>query len=225
VQTYESRAGSDVRAEFLTTHWSQVLLAGGEPSSQATEALETLCRAYWSPLYAYARRDGLSPHDAQDVVQNFIAHLIERKDFANVAPEKGRFRSFLLAALKNFLISQARADRALKRGGDRPPLSLHDMDPEIHCEPELTEDFTPDKAFDRRWARTVMARALETLRAEHQSSQQARLVRRAASGVDGWRTPYGSGSAGGGNWGLHRAHWRSRARDCGNGTGRSSNMK
>src|SRR5258708_6647202 len=145
MQAHASRPGSDVRAEFLTTHWSQVLLAAGETSSQAAEALETLCRAYWPPLYTYARRDGLSPHDAQDAVQDFIVHLIERKDFANVVPEKGRFRSFLLAALKNFLISQARADRALKRGGDQPSLSLHEMDPEIYCEPELTERFTPDK--------------------------------------------------------------------------------
>ena len=164
-----------MRAEFLTTQWSQVLRVGTGSSLESHEALENLCRAYWAPLYAYARRDGLSPHAAQDVVQAFITHLIERKDFATVAPEKGRFRSFLLVALKNFLISQARSDHALKRGGGQVVFPLHDLDPEIHCAPELMDNFSPDKAFDRGWARTVMARALDALRAEHQSPSQARL--------------------------------------------------
>jgi len=150
-------------------------MAGQDSSPQAAQALEMLCRIYWPPLYAYARRDNLSPHDAQDAVQDFISLLIERKDFANLGPEKGRFRSFLLAALKNFLISRARAGHALKRGGGRPALSLDDVDPEVYCAPELMDQFTPEKAFDRRWARTVMGRALENLRTEHQTPQQARV--------------------------------------------------
>jgi RNA polymerase sigma factor (sigma-70 family) len=175
VQVDPPKDNSDLRPEFLTTQWSQVLLIGTGSSTESREALEKLCRAYWSPLYAYARRDGLTPHAAQDLVQGFIAHLIERKDLTNVAPEKGRFRSFLLAALKNFLVSQVRSDRALKRGGGQMAFPLHDLDPEVHCAPELTDSFTPDKAFDRRWARTVMARALEALRAAHKSPSQARL--------------------------------------------------
>ena len=169
------RNNFDLRAEFLTTQWSQVLRVGTGSLVESREALESLCRAYWAPLYAYARRDGQDAHGAQDLVQGFIAHLIERQDLATVAPEKGRFRSFLLASFKNFLISQVRSEQALKRGGGQAGFSLHDLDPEAHCAPELTNNFTPDKAFDRGWARTVMARALEALRSEHQSPSQARL--------------------------------------------------
>ncbi len=149
------------------------MLAGTGVSPESQEALENLCRVYWAPLYAYARRSGLAPHAAQDVVQSFISHLIGRQDLMKVGPERGRFRSFLLAALKNFLISEARRGQALKRGGGQKALPLHDL--EAECAPELTDPFTPDKAFDRRWARTVMARALDALRAEHRSSSQARL--------------------------------------------------
>src|SRR6187431_1640440 len=91
---------------FTTTHWSVLAVAGrGEPG-EATQALEALCRTYWPPLYAYVRRQGCPPHDAQDIVQDFLAHLLRRNDLAAVGPEKGRFRSFLLAAMKNFLVSR-----------------------------------------------------------------------------------------------------------------------
>src|ERR1039457_945712 len=104
-------------AEFLTTEWSVVLQAGQDKCPGAAQALEALCRAYWPPLYAYARRDGLTPQDAQDAIQEFISNLLRRNDLASVSPKKGRFRSFLLAALKNFLVSRWRTERALKRGG------------------------------------------------------------------------------------------------------------
>ena len=102
---------------FLTTEWSVVLQAGQDKHPGATQALESLCRTYWPPLYAYARRQGLTPHDAQDVTQEFIAHLLRRSDLATVSPDKGRFRSFLLGALKNFLVSRWRTESAQKRGG------------------------------------------------------------------------------------------------------------
>jgi RNA polymerase sigma-70 factor (ECF subfamily) len=137
--------------------------------------LEALCRAYWPPLYAYARRDGLTPQDAQDAIQEFIGSLLRRNDLASVSPEKGRFRSFLLAALKNFLVSRWRTERALKRGGQSEFVMLESAEAEKLCQPELIDQLSPEKAFDRRWALTVMACALDRLRAEHQSPEQARL--------------------------------------------------
>lgn len=101
---------------FVTTQWSLILTARGA-GPDAAEALDGLCRDYWPPLFVYARRDGLSPEDAQDAVQGFIAHLLARKDLQHVAPEKGRFRSFLLASFKHFLVSRSRSEGAEKRGG------------------------------------------------------------------------------------------------------------
>jgi RNA polymerase sigma-70 factor (ECF subfamily) len=162
-------------AEFLTTEWSVVLQAGQDKCPGAAQALEALCRAYWPPLYAYARRDGLTPQDAQDAIQEFIGSLLRRNDLASVSPEKGRFRSFLLAALKNFLVSRWRTERALKRGGQSEFVMLESAEAEKLCQPELIDQLSPEKAFDRRWAITVMACALDRLCAEHQSPEQARL--------------------------------------------------
>jgi len=151
------------------------LRAAAGDSPEAVHALEALCATYWPPLYAYARRDGLSRHDAQDVIQDFINHLLRRNDLAAVTPDKGRFRSFLLAALKNFLVSRARKEQTLKRGGDAERIYLDLQDAEALCQAELTDQLTPDKAFDRHWARTIMAIALARLGDEHKSPQQAKL--------------------------------------------------
>ena len=162
-------------AEFLTTEWSVVLQAGQDEDPGSVQALEALCQTYWPPLYAYARRDGLTPQDAQDATQEFIGSLLRRNDLASVSPEKGRFRSFLLMALKNFLVSRWRTERALKRGGQSEFVVLDAGEAETLCQPELIDQLSPEKAFDRRWALTVMACALDRLRAEHQSPEQARL--------------------------------------------------
>lgn len=160
--------------QFVTTHWSLILAArlGG---SDGAAALNQICRAYWPPLFVYARRDGLSPHDAQDAVQSFIADLLARQDLDHVLPEKGRFRSFLLVAFKNFLISRARGENALKRGGGTLSVTLDAETLESLYARELADESTPDKAFDRGWARNLMARALDRLAAEHRTSTQARL--------------------------------------------------
>jgi hypothetical protein len=109
---------------FPTTHWSRVLCAGHDEAPASAAALEALCRAYWPPLYAFVRRNGYAPADAQDLVQGFLAHLLARNDLAAVAPQKGRFRSFLLTALKHFLVSEARSRHALKRGGGQQTIFL-----------------------------------------------------------------------------------------------------
>src|SRR5205809_3397609 len=104
-------------ALFVATRWSVVLSAQAKDSPKSEDALETLCRNYWYPLYAYVRRQGRSPHDAQDLTQEFFARLLGKDYLKSVAKEKGRFRTFLLAALKHFLINEWDRDRAQKRGG------------------------------------------------------------------------------------------------------------
>src|SRR5487761_1911115 len=109
---------------FATTHWSVVLQAGRDASPQATAALEQLCRTYWYPLYAFVRREGHSPANAQDLTHEFFARLLARNSLTQVGPHKGKFRSFLLAALRHFLSDQRDRDRARKRGGGANLLSL-----------------------------------------------------------------------------------------------------
>jgi DNA-directed RNA polymerase specialized sigma24 family protein len=163
------------QGHFVTTHWSLILAARSE-APEASTALDQLCRTYWPPLFVYARRDGLSPHDAQDAVQGFIAHLLARQDLNTVSPERGRFRSFLLAAFKHFLVSRVRGESAAKRGGNAVVVRLDVVDTlETMCAPELADAGTPDKAFDRTWAHNLMARALQRLGAEHQTPRQAQL--------------------------------------------------
>lgn len=145
-----------------------VLRATGEPSAAgAREALATLCRAYWQPLYGFVRRQGHSPHDAQDLTQAFFAHLLDPQRLGQVRREKGRFRSFLLASLRNFLADERDKANALKRGGGLTILSIdaHTAEERFHLEPPDTRD--PEKLFERRWAMTVLDRVLERLEAEH----------------------------------------------------------
>jgi len=124
-------------AVFATTHWSVVLAAGHRSVPGAQEALEKLCRTYWYPLYAFVRRLGRSPADAQDLTQGFFAYLLERHMVAQADPQAGRFRSFLLASLKHFLAHEHERDTALKRGGGQPVLSLDQFDPEERYALEL----------------------------------------------------------------------------------------
>src|SRR5260221_8175388 len=104
-------------AEFPPTKWSIIQKAAAASSPASRAALEELCRAYWPPLYAFLRRSGHAPDEAKDLVQGYIARLIEHEDLATISPERGRFRSYLLAGLRNFMVSEARRDAAQKRGG------------------------------------------------------------------------------------------------------------
>jgi RNA polymerase sigma-70 factor (ECF subfamily) len=151
---------------FATTHWSDVLAAKQGDPSQAAAALEKLCRTYWYPLYAFLRREGRAPHDAQDLTQAFIAHLLQRNFLGNVGPQKGRFRSFLLAALKHFLSDEWDKARAAKRGGGQTFISLDDHNAEEMYLREPDASASADKIFERRWALTLLAQALARLREE-----------------------------------------------------------
>ena len=150
------------------------MAARGE-GPNSIEALDQLCRAYWPALFVFARRDGLATPDAEDAVQGFIAQLLTRRDLNEVSPDKGRFRSFLCAAFKNFLISRARGEHALRRGGGTAGFHLDIATLEEACASELAHDSTPDRAFDRAWARHLMSRALKRLGEEHKTPRQAQL--------------------------------------------------
>ncbi len=151
---------------FETTQWSVVLAVGGGDSSASRRALATLCETYWYPLYAYVRRRGHSPEDAQDLTQSFFASLLERRDFEDLSPERGRFRAFLLASLQHFLANDAAHRRAQKRGGGQPLRSLSLEDAEGRYQFEPAGPLTPESIFDCRWALTVIERVLDELRGD-----------------------------------------------------------
>jgi RNA polymerase sigma-70 factor (ECF subfamily) len=143
-----------------------VLLAGQNQSAQGAEALEKLCRTYWPPLYAFIRRQGYCPEDAQDLTQKFFASLLERNDFGTVDPRKGKFRTFLLTALTHFLSNERDHAQAAKRGGGQQVISLNALESERWYLAEPTVSVSPDKLFDLRWARTVLEEGLRHLQAE-----------------------------------------------------------
>ena len=138
---------------------------GAAPES--APALEALCCAYWYPLYVYVRRRGRSPEEAEDLTQGFFARLLAGKDLAGVNRAKGKFRSFLLAALNHFLANEWDRATAAKRGGNRPLISLDDPSAEERYRLEPATDITPEKLFERSWARALLAGALARLRAEN----------------------------------------------------------
>jgi RNA polymerase sigma factor (sigma-70 family) len=160
---------------FATTHWSVVLTAANEETPEAAAALERLCRTYWYPLYAYVRREGHSPPDAQDLTQEFFARLLARNSLARVAPEKGKFRSFLLAAMRHFLSDQRERARTAKRGGRTEILSLDAQEAESRYRLEPVERLDADKIYERRWAMTLLDQALKRLREESAAAGKTEL--------------------------------------------------
>ena len=130
---------------------------------------------YWPPLYAFLRRSGQTPHEAQDLVQGYLARLLAREDLATVSADKGRFRSYLLAGLRNYLVSEVRQTGALKRGGRAEIISLDIENAEGLYSASLADGATPDLAFDRRWAETILDQALEKLRLENISRGKEKL--------------------------------------------------
>jgi len=138
-------------ARFQTTNWSLVFAAGGSP-----DALNDLCARYWTPVYAYVRRCGVDRADAEDLTQAFFGRMLEHRDFEQADPRRGKFRSFLLGALKHFLSNERDRARAKKRGGDV-----------VHVEIDIAaaaDALTPDQVFDKQWALAVVERALAALR-------------------------------------------------------------
>ena len=170
---------------FTTTHWSVVLAAKQGDAPDARTALEKLCRTYWYPLYAYVRREGYNAPDAQDLTQEFFARLLEKDYLAQVEREKGKFRSFLLAALRHFLSDQRDRARAAKRGGGADVLSLDAQEAEERYRLEPVDRMDAEKIFERRWAMTLLEQALTRLRDESIIAGKAELFERLRDFVAG----------------------------------------
>jgi len=159
---------------FVTTHWSVVLDAAGS-DTKSRVALETLCRTYWYPLYAYVRRRGHSAPDAQDLTQAFFTRLLERQWVGHADPDRGRFRTFLLTALSRFLADEWDRLRAQKRGGGQVHLPIQLDSAETRYGHEPADKATPEQYFERRWALTLLESVLEGLRTEYEREGKAEL--------------------------------------------------
>jgi len=167
MRTPDAAPADGSASEFTRTHWSIVLAAAADSSPSGCAALEKLCSAYWYPLYAYVRRNGRSPHDAQDLVQEFFARLLERKYLRQADQNRGRFRTFLLTSLKNLLINEWKKSNREKRGGGQRIVSLDDTDAaETRFIAEGKSSRTPDCEYDRNWAVAILSRVLERLQGE-----------------------------------------------------------
>ena len=160
-QRERSSGGGD---RFATTHWSLVVSAGQAPSPEAGRSLAVLCENYWFPLYAFVRRAGHSPEDAQDLTQEFFARVLEKHFLAAADREKGKFRTFLLTALKRFLANEYDRAGAQKRGGGRTIVSLEGLEARYGREPANT--LTPERIFERQWAISLLDRVLRRLQNE-----------------------------------------------------------
>ncbi len=152
--------------DFPLTRWTLVVAAGDLTRPESKAALASLCEGYWYPLYAYVRRQGHEPDAACDLTQDFFVRLLSGSFFERANPEKGKFRSFLLGALKHFLLDYSIGQRALKRGGGMTPLPFEMRDGESIYMRELQHGETPERIYERRWARAVLDRVVATLRAE-----------------------------------------------------------
>jgi RNA polymerase sigma factor (sigma-70 family) len=162
---------------FTTTRWSVVLAAQGE-SPKADEALEKLCRTYWWPLYGFVRRQGYSPEEAQDLTQGFFAQLLERRDLDAVRQEKGRLRSYLLAALKHFIANEQRRAMTIKRGEGRALVPLEELLARERAELEPADTLSADRIYERRWASTLLEQVLARLGEEYRVAGNAVLFER-----------------------------------------------
>jgi RNA polymerase sigma-70 factor (ECF subfamily) len=153
---------------FPTTLWTLVREASRDDPAPIRAALTQLCEAYWYPLYSFVRRRGYSPHDAEDLTQSFFAHLLEKRGLGRVDPKLGRFRTFLLASLKNFLANDWDKSQAQKRGGGRTIVSLDQESAESRYQLEPSDAMTPERHFERQWAMTMLDQVLAALREEYQ---------------------------------------------------------
>lgn len=162
-------------SRFLTTRWSVVLAAGATPSPRRRAALEELCASYWYPLYAFARRRGAARDEAGDLVQGFFALLLEKDDLRLADPARGRFRAFLASAFHHFVVNERQKARAAKRGGGRACASIDVADAEARFGSDFAREESPERAFERAWAREVLARALQRLEAEQVHAQRGAL--------------------------------------------------
>jgi RNA polymerase sigma factor (sigma-70 family) len=170
-------AGQHGGVAFTTTHWSVVLTAQGE-SPAAQEALEKLCRIYWRPLYSFVRRQGLGPEDGQDMIQEFFAGFLKRKNLKTVRREKGRLRSYLLVSIKRFLASERHRASGVKRYQTGPRIPIDEVLAYEGSDFELAKTRSPDQLYERRWALAMLDQVLARLEAEYQAASHGALFER-----------------------------------------------
>ena len=170
VRTADSATAS--AENFTETRWSKVMLAGRGDSELSRAALETLCARYWFPIYSFIRRKGSSPHDAEDLTQQFFARLLETNALANADRSKGRFRNFLLGALVHFLSNESRKERTQKRGGGQSPITIDLSTGEERYLTEPDPNLTPEECYDRMWASTLLEAAFQRLQTEFEKAGQ-----------------------------------------------------
>jgi RNA polymerase sigma-70 factor (ECF subfamily) len=176
------------RCEFATTHWSLVVAAGSVAEPTAKQALSELCSDYWYPLYSYVRRRTKSVDEAQDLTQSFFAHLLEKQSITRADPTRGRFRSFLLAALRNFLANEWGKVRTEKRGGAVAILSLDLDSGESRYQLEPKFELTPEDLFERRWVLTLLDQVLDRLQTELREGGRQRYFDELKSAITGSMT-------------------------------------
>ena len=174
--TPKDTSGAGNAREFRTTRWSEVLLSAQSQAPGSKEALSALCRLYWYPLYAYVRRRGYTPEDAQDLTQGFFLSLLNRKALHRATPLRGKFRSFLLGSLQNYLADQFDREHAMKRGRDILFVPLDFEGGEERYQSELVDVLTPERIYDARWAMTLLSEALRLLRNEYGAAGKASTV-------------------------------------------------
>ena len=168
----------EAAAGFATTRWSLVRAANQAPVASARGALEELCRTYWYPLYAYARRRGHEPADSEDLTQGFFAQLLHRDDLAKADPARGRFRTFLLTAFQHYLINEHARAHARKRGGDQVAWQLEMTQAEVRYGSEPSDQRTPERIFERRWALDLLERVRRLVRDEYAATGKQLLFER-----------------------------------------------
>ena len=174
-ETNHSCAARTEAAGFQSTHWTVVLEAARQDSASGQAALGSLYETYWAPIYAFVRRSGQSPHEAEDLTQDFFARLVEKNWLASITREGGKFRSVLLTALKHFLSHAREHARAQKRGGGIPPVPLDGETAERRYLAEAVDSVTPETLFERRWALGILESALERLRVEYEHMEKGDL--------------------------------------------------
>jgi RNA polymerase sigma factor (sigma-70 family) len=160
---------------FVTTHWSAVVRAGQSDAPIAHEALSELCRTYWYPLYGFIRSRGCDPPQAEDLTQEFFQRLLEKNYVADARQEKGKFRTFLLTALKRFLANEWDRQHAQKRGGFQTAIEIDQATAESRLNPELAQPSTPETVFERQWAMTLLERVMKQLQEEYSATGRAKL--------------------------------------------------
>ena len=174
-------------SSFLSTHWSMVLAAGTRALPESEKALAALCQAYWPAVYAFVRRQIADVHEAQDMTQAFFAQLLEKNLLEVAQPARGRFRSFLLTSVRNFLCNEWDKQKARKRGGGRKLLALDFRQEDTKFNREPADALTPDRLYERQWALALLDQVMARLRAEYVKARKENLFDRlkgTMSGVD-----------------------------------------